>query len=515
MIHFKTLRERIFSILTAVIIVVAGSISYYLLYDLQSRYYKAFDNVTTAINTALVASIRESIYTYNHDNIVYMLNVIQSPYIKNLLILNTKGEVIAAQHEGNLLNKELEDFNKLLNSKTQSIKNNQQHTILNTFNIMDIPSGYLVVEGNRDYYLSEFNKELNGLLIILISFFLLTLLLTFYLSKYITQPLYSIIKTLRHTKNTEMLKFKKSPSEEEFRFLTQNIENKHNALLSLNLELEEKIEEKVAELKRLNENLEHRVKEAVEEAKSREKLLHKQTRLAQMGEMISMIAHQWRQPLAAISSTMMLVERHIETDKFALMSSSKSQDFIEFINEKHEHIYNNIEYLASTTDDFREFFNPNSTKEHLSVNTPIQKALMLIEKSITNNGIKLNVNLQSVSTHTFYQNEIMQVILNLLKNANDALIEHNHHDKSIWVSSYDTKSEIIIKIKDNGIGISKENEEHIFDPYFSTKIHKIGTGLGLYMSKNIIEDHNNGQLVYQKEENQTCFVIRFPLTEAK
>jgi len=193
MIHFKTLRERIFSILTAVIIIVAGSISYYLLYDLQSRYYKAFDNVTTAINTALVASIRESIYTYNHDNMVYMLNVIQSPYIKNLLILNTKGEVIAAQHQGNLLNKELDDFNKLLNSKTQSIKNNQQHTILNTFKIMDIPSGYLVVEGNRDDYLSECNKEVSGLLILIVSCFFLTLLLAFYLSKYIIIPLYTII----------------------------------------------------------------------------------------------------------------------------------------------------------------------------------------------------------------------------------------------------------------------------------------------------------------------------------
>lgn len=512
MIKFKTLHRRIFTLLTSVIILVAGSISYYLIYDLKSRYYNSFNSVTTTINNALVANIRGYVYNNDHENMQYALDAIGSPYIKNMVILDPKGKVIASQQPEVLLGQYFKDFKKLLTSETNSIKNNQQHTLLNTFELLDIPLGYLVVEGNMEHYLSELDSELRGLLTMIISFFILTILIAFYLSTYISKPLYNIIHTLQTTNSTEMLHFEEA-SEKEFRYLSHNIAAKHNALLQLNLQLEEKVEEKVIELKKLNEALEYKVKEAVEETKRKEQLLHKQSRLAQMGEMVSMIAHQWRQPLAAITSTMLVIERHLETDKFELKQSLKSDAFLNFITTKHELIYNNIEYLSTTTDDFRDFFNPNSTKEHLKVNKPIEKALMLIEKSIINKGIHLHIDLQSKQEYTFYPNELMQVILNLLKNATDALVEHNIMQKSLWIESYDRENEIVIKVKDNGIGISKETEEHIFDPYFSTKVQKIGTGLGLYMSKNIIEEHNAGYLTYQKEDGVTCFVIRFSIDE--
>jgi C4-dicarboxylate-specific signal transduction histidine kinase len=512
MIKFKTLRRRIFTLLTSAIVIVAGSISYYLLYDLESRYYRTFNSVTTTINNALVENIRGYVYNNDYEHMNHALDSIKSPYIRNMLILDPKGRVIASQQQQVLLNQYFKDFKKLLDSETKSVKNNQQHTILNTFELLDIPLGYLVVEGNMEHYLSQLNSELRGLLTMIVSFFILTISIAFYLSTYISRPLYRIINTLQTTQSTEMLHFEEA-SEKEFRYLSQNIAAKHNALLELNLQLEEKVEEKIIELKKLNEALEHKVQEAVEETQRKEQLLHKQSRLAQMGEMVSMIAHQWRQPLAAITSTMLLIERHLETDKFSLKKNLKNNDFIEFINSKHELIYNNIEYLSTTTDDFRDFFNPNSTKEHLNVNKPIEKALMLIEKSIINKGIHLHVDLQSKQNYTFYPNELMQVILNLLKNASDALVEHNSVKKSLWVESYDNESEITIKIKDNGIGISPETEEHIFDPYFSTKVQKIGTGLGLYMSKNIIEEHNAGYLEYTKENGITCFVIRFSMKD--
>jgi len=508
MIKFKTLHRRIFTLLTMVIIVVAGSISYYLLYDLESRYYNSFNSVTRTINNVLVAHIQEYVYKNDYDNMKYTLDSIQSPYIDNIIILDAKGKVIASQKSELVLDTFFEDFEKLLASESKSIKNAQQHTLLNSFELLEIPLGYLVVEGNRQYYLDELNTELRGLVTMIFSFFILTILIAFYLSSYISKPLYRMIHTLRSTVSTEMLYFDEA-SEKEFRYLSQNIAAKHNALLKLNLELEEKVEEKIIELKKLNEDLEYRVKEAIEETKRKEQLLHEQSRLAQMGEMVSMIAHQWRQPLAAISSTMLLVERHLETDKFELKQTPKSDEFIEFITKKHELMYNNIEYLSTTTDDFRDFFNPHSTKEHLNVNKPINKALQLIEKSIINKGIHLHINLHAKQEYSFYPNELMQVILNLLKNATDALLEHEVSDKSLWIESYDEVDEIIIKVKDNGIGINKETEEHIFDPYFSTKVQKIGTGLGLYMSKNIIEEHNLGSLEYQKEAGMTCFMIRF------
>jgi len=510
MIKFRTLHRRIFSLLTAMIIVVAGSISYYLLYDLKSRYYNSFNSMTTTINNVLVANIRGYVYNNDYKTMKYTLDAIKSPYIQNMIILDPKGEVIASQHENVLVGDAFKDFQKLLNSETHSIKTSQQHTLLNTFELLGIPLGYLVVEGNTQHYLSEFNHEFKGLLTMIILFFLLSLLVAFYLSSYISRPLYSIIHTLQTTNSTEQLSFKEA-SEEEFRYLSDNIANKHNALLQLNLKLEEKVEKKVIELKKLNEALESKVKEAVEETKRKEQLLHKQARLAQMGEMVSMIAHQWRQPLAAITSSMLVIERHLETDKFELKQNSRSEEFIDFMTQKHELIYKNVEYLSTTTDDFRDFFNPHSTKEHLNINIPIQKALMLIENSIINKGIQLHIDLKSKHSYTFYPNEVMQVILNLLKNASDALLEHTVPQKSLWIESYDHKHEIVIKIKDNGIGIPPTIEEHLFDPYFSTKVQKIGTGLGLYMSKNMIEEHNLGFLEYQKEEGMTCFIIRFPI----
>jgi signal transduction histidine kinase len=497
-------------LLTSVIIVVAGSISYYLIDELKSRYYNSFDSVTTITNDVLVANTGGYIYNQEYDKMQKVLEAIKTPYIQDIITLDPKGKVVASFKQKVKVGDYFADFEKLLNSETKSIKNAEQHTMLNTFEFLGVSLGYLVVEGSIEYYGTQLNNELHGLLTMIIFFFILSILIAFYLSSYINKPLYNIIHTLQKTESTEMLHFEEA-SEKEFRYLSQNIASKHNALLQLNLQLEEKVEEKVIELKKLNEALEYKVKEAVEETKRKEQLLHKQSRLAQMGEMVSMIAHQWRQPLAAITSTMLVIERHLETDKFQLKQSPQSDAFFNFINTKHELVYNNIEYLSTTTDDFRDFFNPNSTKEHLNVNKPIKKALMLIEKSIINKGIQLHIDLQSQQNYTFYPNELMQVILNLLKNASDALVEHEIRQKSLWVESYDREDEIIIKVKDNGIGISEETEEHIFDPYFSTKVQKIGTGLGLYMSKNIIEEHNAGYLEYQKEEGITCFRIGFPI----
>ncbi len=510
MMRFKTIHSRIFIILSLLIALSSVVIYAYMLYDLKTRTYKSFDSVTQTINNALVDNIRGYVYNKDKDNIQHSIDAIKSEYIHNILILDTNGNVISAQKNSKNSKGIYKHFKALKHSSGLSLKDNGQYIILNTFELLEVTLGYLVVEGNTKHYLSELNEKLSELIILILSLFFVAIVVAYYLSKSISKPLNNMIETLHNTQDNELLVFKQE-SEEEFKYLTRSIEKKHNALLHLNAQLEDEVNIKIAELQKLNQTLEQKVNDAVKDAQSKEQLFQQQARLAQMGEMISMIAHQWRQPLASIASAMMVIDRNIETDKFDLNNSASREKFFLFLEEKHESIHQNIQHLSSTTEDFRDFFNPNTKQDFVSINVPVEKALNLMLTSISNNGIKITTSMNSTKKCHLYQNKVMQVVLNILKNASDALVESETDNKHIEITTYDTQSEAIVKICDNGIGMSKEVEEKIFDPYFSTKGKKIGTGLGLYMSKTIIEEHNSGKIELQTEHEKTCFVLRFPL----
>ena len=510
MIKFKTIRSRIFITLTVIILLSAIAIFVYLLSDMKTRTFKTFDSVNQTINKALVANIREHVYNKNHKNMKFVIDSIESKYIQNILILDVEGNVIAAQKETDIQNTFYNHFEELEHIDTQSIKKSHQYMILNTFDLLDVTLGYLVVEGNTNLYLKEINEELDDLILLIISLFLIALFITFYLSERISRPLHNIINTLQSTKENETLKFEHA-SEEEFKYLIKTIEEKHNGLLQLNTTLEDEVTYKTKELQDLNETLEQKVDEAVKDIHTKEQLLQQQSRLAQMGEMISMIAHQWRQPLAAINSILMVIDAAVETDKFDLSKSHERNKFLEFLEKKHEAINNNVQHLSTTTDDFRNFFNPHTKKENIHVSILVEKALQIIHTSMRNNGIDIITDFKETKECELYHNEIIQVILNILKNANDALIENEIENKQVIISTYNNDTEVIIEICDNAGGIPDDIVGKIFDPYFSTKIQKNGTGLGLYMSKTIVEEHHNGKIKVKTHANGTCFELIFSL----
>ena len=230
----------------------------------------------------------------------------------------------------------------------------------------------------------------------------------------------------------------------------------------------------------LNKKLKSEVEEAIKDTKRKENLLQQQSRLAQMGEMISMIAHQWRQPLAAISSTsgsITLKAKLNKLDKDTAIELSKK------ISEYSQH-------LSLTIDDFREFFKTNKEKKKTTYDEMIQSVLGIIEISIKNRKINIIKQLKSKNIFDTHPNEIKQVILNLIKNAEDVLLEKEIKNPTITITTKDN----ILSISDNGGGVPKDIIDKIFDPYFSTKTKKDGTGLGLYMSKTIIEEHCGGSL---------------------
>ncbi len=259
---------------------------------------------------------------------------------------------------------------------------------------------------------------------------------------------------------------------------------------------QDKVHRKELKLKDLNQNLHVKIDLALKEAKQKDRTMLRQSRLARMGEMLNMIAHQWRQPLSQLAGIMMEVETTIAfkkaNDKFLLGATNDATKIIQF--------------MSLTIEDFKNFFKPEKNKENFYVSKACKEAIGLIKESLINQHIVLNVEIIQDKQIKGYQREYSQVILNLLVNAKDALIM-NHVKNANIILNIDIKDNIsIVQVKDNAGGINKDHIESIFDPYFSTKKSQ-GTGLGLYMSKMIIETNMQGKLSVLNDEKGAVFTI--------
>ncbi|MBT5934192.1 ATP-binding protein [Sulfurimonas sp.] len=253
-----------------------------------------------------------------------------------------------------------------------------------------------------------------------------------------------------------------------------------------------------AKVSDLNTNLEDRVHEEVEKNKIQYEHLVKQSRLAQMGEMISMIAHQWRQPLSAISATSMTISLKADLDK---LDTETAKDLSGKISTY-------VQHLSSTIDDFRNFFKPNKEKSMSTYSELIENVLRIVDPSLNSFNIKIIQNQNCEAKFYAYPNEIKQVILNLIKNAEDMLVEKKIEEPCITITTYQEDDNLVLEIGDNGGGVPEELLAKIFDPYFSTKTNKDGTGIGLYMSKTIINEHCDGLLSVSNNAQGAIFKIQ-------
>lgn len=228
------------------------------------------------------------------------------------------------------------------------------------------------------------------------------------------------------------------------------------------------------QLEELNKNLEQRIKEEVEKSLKKDKQLLKQSRLAQMGEILSMIAHQWRQPLTAISSTALTIELKLMLNKIETKELTESMQKIASFSQ----------HLSVTIDDFRDFFKTNKEKSITSFKEIVESTCQIVGTSIESRNIIINRGCKGNVEFKSYPNELKQVLLNILKNAEDVLVEKKVSNAKINIQCYKKEDEIILEIEDNAGGIDSNIIDDIFDPYFTTKDKRTGTGLGLYMSKN-------------------------------
>lgn len=232
--------------------------------------------------------------------------------------------------------------------------------------------------------------------------------------------------------------------------------------------------------KEINKHLDEKIEQ--------EKILSQQAKMAAMGEMIGNIAHQWRQPLSSITSnaTAMIVQKEM-----SLLDDDSLKKGLKEINKKSQ-------FLSTTIDDFRNFFNSNKHKSTFYIKDSIHNAMTLLDSPFKRSDIQIIENIGNIKIKN-YKNEFIQVIINILNNAKDAL-KNKHTDKFILIDVYKKDNNIEIIIKDSGEGINEEIIHKIFDPYFTTKHQFQGTGIGLYMSNEIITKHMNGTITASNEE---------------
>ncbi|MBU1658225.1 PAS domain-containing protein [bacterium] len=241
--------------------------------------------------------------------------------------------------------------------------------------------------------------------------------------------------------------------------------------------------------------------------KEKDKQLLQHYKLAQMGEMISMIAHQWRQPLGAISVTAANLKMSMMLKKYDFSLAKDVDECVRYFDKNLSNIEDFTQTLSQTIDDFRYFYKSNKKSVLLTIDKPVVKALNIIEASLKNNGIALTKDFKSKQELNLFDSEMMQVILNILKNSQDNFLERRTKNPKLKIVSYDTNESVVLEICDNGGGIPEDIINNICEPYFSTKDEKNGTGLGLYMSKIIIEEHHKGSLKIKNVNGSVCFCM--------
>lgn len=260
----------------------------------------------------------------------------------------------------------------------------------------------------------------------------------------------------------------------------------------------------VKDLEDLNEELDDKVRQAVKTIRENEHMMLVQSKNAMLGEMLEMIAHQWRQPITSIGmiSNNMLLN--------FIINEEESVD-IEYVKSELEEINAQVNYISNTIEDFRSLFKESKVKVKIRASELIAKSLSIVNRTFVQNSINVQIiDKSEQKSVTTYKNELIQVILNILYNAKDAFETMAIEDKKITIE-YMLEDDLIIKIKDNAGGINEEILPNIFEAYFSTKKHNNGTGLGLYMSKVIIERYIGGNISVLSKDSSAEFIIRVPV----
>ena len=284
-----------------------------------------------------------------------------------------------------------------------------------------------------------------------------------------------------------------------------------NHFKHLHNSLEEKVKEKTKELQELNNYLEIKISKEVSQNRKKDIIMFQQARFASLGEMLNNIAHQWRQPLGSITMIIQSFQTKMSLGKLTP----------NFVEEKVHDALLLASNMSTTLDDFKNFFSPNKVKSLFSVKNCIEHSIELSKYFLNQEEIKVELKVRKDVKINSYYNELSHVFLNIISNSKDALSSNvDKNDRIIKIIVNRFKNHLVVNIVDNGGGIPTEVLPKIFEPYYTTKYKSAGTGIGLYMSKQIIEKHMNGEIFCRnilhkiKDErvfNCTLFTIKIPI----
>ncbi|WP_373035263.1 sensor histidine kinase [Sulfurimonas sp.] len=290
-------------------------------------------------------------------------------------------------------------------------------------------------------------------------------------------------------------------------FVYKDKESDMEYLLSLISKFQQKINFAISacigveQLENFNKELEIKVEESVKKISEHEKLLLVRSKNVVMGEMIEMIAHQWRQPVTTIG----MISNNV------ILNMLLDELDTEILKEDLEGINKQVKYLSDTIDDFRNFFKESKKEEEFILSDVIENSISILEKQFSKAQIDLTFEDNSPNTtlNTF-KSELIQALINIISNAKEAF-SPDVQNKHLKVACHKDEENVYITIADNAGGIKSDVIEKIFDPYFSTKKQKNGTGLGLYVCKIIICEHLKGDLSVENIDNGATFKITLPL----
>ena len=253
------------------------------------------------------------------------------------------------------------------------------------------------------------------------------------------------------------------------------------------------IQESAMDLQTSHEEL----KQAYDELQQMQQQLVQSTKMASMGEMLAMIAHQWRQPLATIN----MIASSIKLEQ--QLGNATTEGTLE----KLKKIQDTTSFLSRTINDFRDFFRPDRQRGFVQLNELVQRTMEIIGLSLQTQDVELVKEFGKLPQLELFPNEVQQALINLFKNAEEALEESGIDKKRLIVRTYAQQDKQILEVQDNAGGIPEDVVDQIFFPYFSTKNKLNGTGLGLYMSRMIIEDHLGGKLTVVNKDGGACFRV--------
>ena len=262
--------------------------------------------------------------------------------------------------------------------------------------------------------------------------------------------------------------------------------------------LYDSLEEEAEDIARQANNLEIRVQEEIAKNRAKDRLLENQTKLAALGEMIGNIAHQWRHPITRLSLIMQNLKSLYDNKKITP----------ELFDRYYKNSLDQIDYMSQTIEDFRNFYKEDKEKSLFDPAVAIGNAYKIVRASIKHEGINLTLHVEHKYKLLGFPNQFSQVILNILQNAKDALEENEIKTPKIDITIYQKNSKNFIEIKDNAGGIKTDIIDKIFDAYITSKKNK-GTGIGLYMSRMIIEENFNGKLYATNYEDGAIFTMEF------